>query len=72
MARTAFDDARYGVFDLCGIVSNFFYAYSVVLNSFYRKYESGGLNLTAGDFAQLSKPKYLPWILVLLTTTQLH
>jgi hypothetical protein len=45
-----------------------FYAPSVVLSWFHRKYESGGLNLTAGDFSQLSRPKYLPWINVWLTT----
>jgi hypothetical protein len=68
MARAAHDHARHGVFDLCRIVSNFFYSPSVVLKSFHRKYESGGLNLTAGDFAQLSEPKFHSCILVLLTT----
>ena len=34
----------------------------MVLNRFHRKYEAGGLNLTAGDFSQLSEPKFLPRI----------
>ena len=38
-------------------MSNFLYGPSVVLNRFHRKYESGGLGLTAGDFSQLSRPE---------------
>jgi hypothetical protein len=41
----------------------------MTLTGFHRKYESGGLGLTAGDFAQLSRPNLPDLVFVLLTTT---
>jgi hypothetical protein len=55
MACPPYDHARHGVFDLRCRVSDFPF-YQVRCNSerATRKYESGGLGLTAGDFSVLS------------------
>lgn len=55
MARTAYDHARHGVFELRRSVSGLpTLLPDITLNDLCRKFEFGGLGLTAGDFSILS------------------
>ena len=61
MACPAYDHTRHAVFNLRRIVSGFsFSRQCVILNGCAprRKFESGGLGLSAGDFSQLSRSHY--------------
>lgn len=72
MARPTYHHARHGIFDLRRIVSHLPLYSTCTLNAFHRKYESGGLNLTAGDFAQLSRLTHLACFHFTDDEAQLH